>query len=452
MHEYDFEELSRQALQLLEEKRYAQLRTVLDTMNEADIALMAEEAEEESLPLLFRILPKETAAEVFVAMESETQELLIRAFSDRELKQVIDQMYLDDTVDLIEEMPANVVKRILRHTDPEMRKKINEVLQYPKDSAGSIMTIEYVDLKKDMTVKEAFDHIRKNGVDKETIYTCYVTEADRKLIGLVSVKTLLLSDNDLKLCDIMETNIISVHTLEDRETVAQQFDKYDFLAIPVVDRENRLVGIVTVDDAMDILREENSEDIAIMAAVTPSDKPYLKTSPFHLWKARVPWLLLLMISATFTGMIITSFENKLAACVALTAYIPMLMGTAGNSGNQASVTVIQGLSSGELKFTDAFRVMGKEAVVALLCGLTLAVCNFGKMMLMDQRGVLVALVVSLTLPLIIICAKVVGAGLPILAKKLGFDPAVMASPFISTIMDSASLVIYFWIASQFLNL
>ncbi len=452
MNEYNFEELSRQALQLLEEKKVAQLRTVLDTMNEADIALVAEETEEESLPLLFRILPKETAAEVFVEMESETQERLIQTFSDRELKQVIDQMYLDDTVDLIEEMPANVVKRILRHTDPEMRKKINEVLRYPKDSAGSIMTIEYVDLKKDMTVAEAFDHIRKTGVDKETIYTCYVTETDRKLIGLVSVKTLLLSDDDVKLSDIMETNIISVNTLEDQETVVQQFDKYDFLAIPVVDGENRLVGIVTVDDAMDILREENSEDIAIMAAVTPSDKPYLKTSPIHLWKARVPWLLLLMISATFTGMIITSFENKLAACVALTAYIPMLMGTAGNSGNQASVTVIQGLSSGELKFTDAFRVMGKEAVVALLCGLTLAVCNFGKMMLMDQRGILVALVVSLTLPFIIICAKVVGSGLPILAKKLGFDPAVMASPFISTIMDSASLLIYFWVASQFLNL
>ncbi len=452
MNEYDFEELSCQALQLLEEKKMVQLRAVLDTMNETDIALMAEEAEEESLPLLFRILPKETAAEVFVEMESETQELLIRSFSDHELKQVIDQMYLDDTVDLIEEMPANVVKRILQQTDSEMRKKINEVLQYPKDSAGSIMTIEYVDLKKDMTVTEAFDHIRKTGVDKETIYTCYVTEADRKLIGLVSVKTLLLADGNVKLGDIMETNIISVNTLEDKETVAQQFDKYDFLAIPVVDGENRLVGIVTVDDAMDILREENCEDIAIMAAVTPSDKPYLKTSPFHLWKARVPWLLLLMISATFTGMIITSFENKLAACVALTAYIPMLMGTAGNSGNQASVTVIQGLSSGELKFNDAFRVMGKEAVVALLCGLTLAVCNFGKMMLMDQRGVLVALVVSLTLPFIIICAKVVGAGLPIFAKKLGFDPAVMASPFISTIMDSASLLIYFWVASQFLNL
>ncbi|MBE7043298.1 MAG: magnesium transporter [Ruminococcaceae bacterium] len=452
MNEYDFEELCRQALQLLEEKQYVRLRTVLDTMNAADIALVAEEVEEEALPLLFRILPKETAAEVFVEMDSETQELLIQVFSDRELKQVIDQMYLDDTVNLIEEMPANVVKRILRHTDPEMRKKINEVLQYPKDSAGSIMTIEYVDLKKDMTVTQAFEHIRKTGVDKETIYTCYVTEADRKLIGLVSVKTLLLAEDSLKLSDIMETNIISVNTLEDQETVVQQFDKYDFLAIPVVDGENRLVGIVTVDDAMDILREENSEDIAKMAAVTPTDKPYLKTSPFHLWKARVPWLLLLMISATFTGMIITSFENKLAACVALTAYIPMLMGTAGNSGNQASVTVIQGLSSGELKFSDAFRIMGKEAIVALLCGLTLAACNFAKMMLVDQRGIVVALVVSLTLPFIVICAKIVGSGLPILAKKLGFDPAVMASPFISTIMDSASLLIYFWVAGQFLML
>lgn len=452
MNEYDFEELSRQALQFLEEKKYVRLRTVLEMMNEADIALVAEEADEESLPLLFRILPKEMAAEVFAEMESETQELLIRAFSDRELKQVIDQMYLDDTVDLIEEMPANVVKRILRHTDPEMRKKINEVLKYPKDSAGSIMTIEYVDLRKNMTVAEAFDHIRKTGVDKETIYTCYVTETDRKLIGLVSVKTLLLSDSDRTLEEIMETNIISVNTLEDQETVVQQFDKYDFLAIPVVDGEGRLVGIVTVDDAMDVLREENSEDIAKMAAVTPTDKPYLKTSPFRLWQARVPWLLLLMISATFTGMIITSFENKLSACVALTAYIPMLMGTAGNSGNQASVTVIQALSSGELKFSDVFRVMIKEATVAILCGVTLAVCNFGKMMLIDRRGVLVAQVVSLTLPFIVVCAKIVGSGLPILAKKLGFDPAVMASPFISTIMDSASLLIYFWVAGQFLNL
>lgn len=452
MKEYHFEELCQQAIDLLEQKKYAQLRAVLDTMNATDIALMAEEVEEEVLPLLFRILPKETAAEVFVEMESETQQTLIRAFSDRELKQVIDQMYLDDTVDLIEEMPANVVKRILRHTDPDMRKKINEVLQYPKDSAGSIMTIEYVDLRKDMTVGQAFEHIRKTGVDKETIYTCYVTEADRKLIGLVTVKTLLLAEDSLKLSDVMETNIISVNTLEDQETVVQQFDKYDFLAIPVVDGENRLVGIVTVDDAMDILREENSEDISKMAAVTPSDRPYLKTRPVSLWKARVPWLLLLMISATFTGMIISSFEKKLAACVALTAYIPMLMGTAGNSGNQASATVIQGISVGEIKFSDTLRVIWKETRVALLCGTTLAVCNFVKMMLLDQRGMAVALAVCVTLPFVVICAKIVGSGLPILAKKLGFDPAVMASPFISTIMDSVSLLIYFQVASYFLQL
>ncbi len=452
MNDYDYKELSQKALSLLEEKKYAQLRAILDIMNEADIALMADEVEDEFLPLLFRILPKETAAEVFVEMEPETQEKLIRSFSDRELKQVVDQMYLDDTVDLIEEMPANVVKRILRHTDPERRKKINEVLRYPKDSAGSIMTIEYVDLRKDMTVAQAFEHIRKTGVDKETIYTCYVTEADRKLIGMITVKTLLLSEDTLLLSDVMETNIISVTTMEDQESVVQQFDKYDFLAIPVVDGENRLVGIVTVDDAMDVLREENSEDIAKMAAVTPSDRPYLKTKPISIWKARVPWLLLLMISATFTGMIITAFEQKLAACVALTAYIPMLMGTAGNSGNQASVTVVQGLSVGEIKFSDIFRVIWKEARVAVLCGVTLGICNFVKMMLLDQRGFLVALVVCATLPLIVICAKVVGAILPILAKKTSLDPAVVASPFISTIMDSVSLLIYFCIASMVLHI
>ena len=436
--------------ELLEKKDYPQLKEILSDMNEADIATVLKELPQEKLPLLYRILPKELAAEVFVNMDSDDQEFLIRAFSDNELREVLDEMYVDDAVDVIEEMPATVVKRILQHTDPEMRKSINEILQYPEDSAGSLMTTEYVDLKKYMTVADAFTRIRRTGVDKETIYICYVTDENRKLLGIVTVKDLLLSDQTDKIFEIMDTNIISTTTLEDKEVVAEKFRKYDLLALPVVDRENRLVGIITIDDAMDVLQDENTEDIEKMAAITPTDKPYLKMSVFEIWKKRFPWLLLLMVSATFTGRIIQNFESALQAYVVLTAYIPMLMGTGGNCGAQSSTTIIRGLSLGEIAFRDTFKVVWKEFRVAFFCGITLAAVNFGRLLLMDHVTILVAGVVSLSMILTIILAKFIGCLLPILAKKVHLDPAVMANPFISTIVDALSLLIYFQVATLFL--
>lgn len=436
--------------ELLEKKDYPQLKEILSDMNEADIATVLKELPQEKLPLLYRILPKELAAEVFVNMDSDDQEFLIRAFSDNELREVLDEMYVDDAVDVIEEMPATVVKRILQHTDPEMRKSINEILQYPEDSAGSLMTTEYVDLKKYMTVADAFTRIRRTGVDKETIYICYVTDENRKLLGIVTVKDLLLSDRTDKIFEIMDTNIISTTTLEDKEVVAEKFRKYDLLALPVVDRENRLVGIITIDDAMDVLQDENTEDIEKMAAITPTDKPYLKMSVFEIWKKRFPWLLLLMVSATFTGRIIQNFESALQAYVVLTAYIPMLMGTGGNCGAQSSTTIIRGLSLGEIAFRDTFKVVWKEFRVAFFCGVTLAAVNFGRLLLMDEVSVLVAAIVSLSMILTIILAKFIGCLLPILAKKVHLDPAVMANPFISTIVDALSLLIYFQVATLFL--
>ena len=353
---------------LVKSKRYATLRDILSTMNAADVASLFDDLSIEILPLLFRLLPKELAAETFVEMDSEAQQMLIDGFSDSELKEVIDELYIDDAVDIVEEMPANVVKRILQQADSETRKMINEILKYPEDSAGSIMTTEFVDLRPLMTVEDAIKHIRRTGIDKETINDCYVTKSDRTLCGLVPIRTIILADEDDRIEEIMERNIISVTTMDDQETVAQMFSKYNLLALPVVDGEDRLVGIVTVDDAMDVLTEEATEDIEKMAAITPSDKPYLKTSAFDLWKRRIPWLLLLMISATFTGIIITSFENALAAQVALTAFIPMLMDTGGNSGSQASVTIIRGLSLNEISFSDIFRVMWKEFRVSIMCG------------------------------------------------------------------------------------
>ncbi len=436
--------------ELLEKKDYPQLKEILSDMNEADIATVLKELPQEKLPLLYRILPKELAAEVFVNMDSDDQEFLIRAFSDNELREVLDEMYVDDAVDVIEEMPATVVKRILQHTDPEMRKSINEILQYPEDSAGSLMTTEYVDLKKYMTVADAFTRIRRTGVDKETIYICYVTDENRKLLGIVTVKDLLLSDQTDKIFEIMDTNIISTTTLEDKEVVAEKFRKYDLLALPVVDRENRLVGIITIDDAMDVLQDENTEDIEKMAAITPTDKPYLKMSVFEIWKKRFPWLLLLMVSATFTGRIIQNFESALQAYVVLTAYIPMLMGTGGNCGAQSSTTIIRGLSLGEIAFRDTFKVVWKEFRVAFFCGITLAAVNFGRLLLMDEVSVLVAAIVSLSMILTIILAKFIGCLLPILAKKVHLDPAVMANPFISTIVDALSLLIYFQVATLLL--
>ncbi|MBQ7120272.1 MAG: magnesium transporter [Oscillospiraceae bacterium] len=435
---------------LLEEKKFATLRDVMNTMAPADIAIIFDSLPAEKMPVLFRILSKELAAEAFVEMDADLQESLIRVFSDSELKAVVDELYVDDAVDIIEEMPANVVKRILSQTDRDMRKMINEILKYPDDSAGSIMTTEYVSFKPDMTVTEAIKNIRRSGVDKETIYTCYVTEKDKKLIGIVTVRSLLMADDDDEISKIMEENVISVNTLEDKEDVANKLAKYDFLALPVVDRENRLVGIVTVDDAIDVIREEATEDIEKMAAITPTDKPYLKTTVFELWRARIPWLLLLMLSSTFTGIIITHFESALAATSVLAAYIPMLMGTGGNSGSQSSVAIIRGLSLNEIEFSDIFRVQWKEIRVSVLCGLTLAGANFLKLVFLDNVGVAVSLVVSIALAVTVFTAKFVGCSLPILSKKIGFDPAVMASPFITTIVDAISLLIYFSFASMLL--
>ena len=437
---------------LLSGKKYATLRDILVIMQSADLAALFEELPESSLPLLFRLLPKELAADTFVEMEQDSQELLIRGFSDSELKEVVDELYVDDAVDIVEEMPANVVKRILLQADAEKRKLINEILKYPEDSAGSIMTTEFVELRPHMTVSDAILHIRRNGVNKETINTCYVTKKDRTLIGMVSIRTLILANEDDLLEDIMEPNVIYVGTLEDQESVAQMFSRYDFITMPVVDGETRLVGIVTVDDALDVMEEEATEDIEKMAAITPTDKPYLKTSVVELWKSRIPWLLFLMISATFTGIIITSFENALNAYVALTAFIPMLMDTGGNCGSQASVTIIRGISLDEIKFSDLPRVVWKEARVALMCGACLAVCNFIKLLIFDRVSPAVAVVVCVTLLLTTFAAKIVGCTLPMLAKKIGFDPAVMASPFITTIVDAISLLVYFQVATAVLGI
>ena len=445
---------------LLTERRFSMLRSLVIDMEPADIgALMEDMDKEEQRLLFFRLLPKELAAEAFVEVDGDVQEDLIRAFSGSEISAVMDELYVDDAVDMIEEMPANVVRRILKYTDPAMRKTINDILKYPSDSAGSLMTTEYIDLKEHMTVAQAFDHIRKTGVDKETIYTCYVMEKDRKLLGIVTVKDLLLSDKEAVLTDIMDTNVIFVDTMEDKEVVAQQFAKYDMLALPVVDKEHRLVGIITFDDAMDVMQEENTEDIEKMAAILPTDKSYMRTGVFETWRKRIPWLLFLMISATFTGMIISGFEQKLAASVVLTAFIPMLMDTGGNSGSQASVTIIRGLSLGEIEWSDTFAVIWKEIRVAVLCGTVLAAVNFGKMMLVDNMLLhnaavtpLVAAVVCLTLVVTVFFAKIVGCTLPILAKQVGLDPAVMASPFITTIVDALSLLVYFNIAGILLHL
>ena len=438
--------------ELLRGKKWQELKDILTEMNEQDIAELFMELEERELTLIYRLLPKELAAEVFVNMEPEYQELLIRAFSDTELREVLDELYVDDAVDLIEEMPATLVKRILRHTDPDTRKSINEILRYPEDSAGSLMTIEYVDLKRSLTVADAFTRIRRTGVDKETIYTCYVTDSKRKLKGYVTVKDLLLADENATIREIMEDNVISVNTHEDKEVVADLFQKYDLVVLPVVDRENRLVGIITVDDAIDVLQEEVTEDMELMAGITPTDKPYLKMGVFDNFKKRIPWLMLLMVSATFTERIITHFEGALTACVALTAFIPMLTGTCGNCGNQSSSTIIRGISLGEIEFKDTFKVVIKEFSIALVCGLALAVVNFAKLMIFNNIGWKIALVVSITMIAAVVFAKVVGSILPVIAKKIGFDPAVMSSPFISTIVDAVTLLIYFFIASSLLNL
>ena len=440
---------------LLEGKKYASLRDVLSTMNPSDIAAVFEKLPEDSLPLLFRLLPKGLAAETFVEMQPDNQELLIRGFSDSELRDVLDELYVDDAVDIVEEMPANVVQRILSAAAPDMRKDINNLLNYPENSAGSIMTTEYVSLRTSMTVGDAITHIRRTGVDKETIYTCYVT-SERTLVGTVSVKTLLLARDDTeKIVDVMEPNVISVTTQTDKEEVAQMLSKYHFLALPVVDTETRIVGIITFDDAMSVMEEEATEDIEIMGGMTPSDKTYLRSSPFDLFKHRIPWLLLLMVSATFTGMILNIFEEKLTAVLVI--FIPMLMDTGGNSGSQASVTVIRALSLDELSFRDLPAVIWKEIRTAVLCGAVLSIVCFGKIMLVDHLlfgndsiTPLVALAVCVTMAMTVVIAKLIGCSLPMLAKKLGFDPAVMASPFITTIVDAVSLLVYFLAARAIL--
>lgn len=449
----EIEEIVVEIRELYERRQYASIKAILNDTNPADIAALFEEFENDQRLIMFRLLPKEEAAETFVELDIDAQEALIHAFSDNELREMMDELYLDDAVDLIEEMPASVVKRILKNTDNETRKSINTLLKYPEDSAGSIMTPEFVDLKMDMTVQDAFKRIRRTGVDKETIYTCYVTDSSRHLIGVTTVKELLLHDYEDVIGDFMETNVIFVNTLDDQELATQYFDKYNFLALPVVDMEERLVGIITVDDAMDVLQEENTEDIQKMNAMTPTETTYFKTGVWETWKARVPWLLFLMLSATFTGIIISSFEDALSRLVVLTAFIPMLMGTAGNSGSQSSVTVIRALSLGEVYTSDIFKVIWKEFKVSIICGVSLAIACFAKVILIDGWmlktsgiDINVALVVSLTLCLTIICAKLIGCILPIVAKKMKVDPAVMASPFITTIIDTVCLIVYFVIA------
>ena len=448
-------ELEEEIFDLIEKRRFVQLKSLLSEMQPADIAEVFDGAKDKDIPVLFRILPKELAAEVFVEFDSDRQELLVNAFSDNELREVLDELFMDDAADIVDEMPANIAKRILKNTDANTRRMINQLLAYPEDSAGSIMTTEYIDLKRSMTVDEAFDRIRKIGINTETIYTCYVIGSRRKLFGTISLRDLLLSGKDEIVGDLMDENIVYANTLDDKEEVAAMFDRYDMLTLPVVDKEGRLVGIVTVDDAIDVIQEEASEDIEKMAAILPSEKTYLKTGVFETFKARIPWLLLLMISATFTGAIISSFETKLAECIALVAFIPMLMGTGGNAGSQTSVSVIRALSLGDIEFKDILRVIWKEIRVATIIGLVLAVINFGKLYLIDylwlktfDNNVINSMItICLTLVLVIIVAKLLGAVLPIVAKKCGLDPAVMASPLVTTILDAVSLLIYFGIAA-----
>lgn len=441
-----------EVLELLATKQYTKLRQSLAELNEADVAALLEELNEEQLLRVFRILPKDLAADVFSYMEPENQQTVIKALSDRETANIINNLMADDATDLLEEMPANMVKKILANANAETRRDINHLLRYPEDSAGSIMTVEYVDLKENLTVEGAIARIREVGLDSETINVCYVLDAQRRLLGTVALRYLLLSDPQEKIGNIMHENVIALGTLMDQEAVADQFKKYDFTTMPVVDNENRLVGIITVDDIMDIMVEETTEDMEKMAAIVPSDKPYMRTGIFETFKKRIPWLLLLMVSATFTGAILTRFEDALSACAVLIAFIPMLMDTGGNAGGQASVTVIRGLSLGEIEYRDVPKVIFKEVRVAVLCGVCLAAANFVKLLLFDKVGIMVAFVVCITLVAAVLMAMLVGCLLPIGAKRIGFDPAVMASPFITTIVDALSLLIYCSVARMLLGL
>lgn len=438
--------------ELLDSKQYTKLRQALEEELDADVAASLGELDEEDMLKVFRILPKDQAAEVFSYLDVDAQQYIITSLSDKDAGIIMDNLMADDAADLMDEMPANVVKRILANVSPETRRDVNHLLRYPEDSAGSIMTVEYVDLKENLTVEEAIARIRKVGLDRETVNICYVLDSKRRLIGTVSLRYLLLHESAEVIGDFMNENVVSVNTLTDQEEVAELFKKYDFTAMPVVDNENRLVGIITVDDIMDIMEEEATEDIEKMNAILPGDKPYMRTGVWETWKKRIPWLLLLMISATFTGGIITSFEDSLRQYVVLTAFIPMLMDTGGNAGGQASATIIRGLSLNDIGFSDIFRVIWKEIRVAALCGITLAACNFLKLMLFDRVGLTVAAVVCLTLVVTVVLAKAVGCTLPMAAKRIGFDPAVMASPFITTIVDALSLMVYFRFAATLLHL
>ena len=447
----EINEIKEKVIELLEEKKYTSLQEYIDKLNSQDISGLFDDLTNEDMAILFRLLSKDEAAETFSYMDTDIQEKLINLLTDKELKLVIDELFMDDTVDLIEEMPSNVVKRILKTVSNDDRKTINELLKYPDDSAGSIMTTEFIDLKVNMTVEEAFEKIRKIGIDKETIYTCYVLDTRRKIKGLVTVKDLLLSDKNIQIKDIMETNVITVFTLDDQEEVAKKFDKYDFMALPVVDKEERLVGIITVDDAIDVIQEENTEDFEIMAAMTPTEDTYFKTSVFKHAKNRILWLLILMLSSTITGLIITHYENAFAAIPVLVSFIPMIMGTGGNCGSQSSTLIIRGMAVDEIKLKDFFRAIWKEFRVALLVGIALAICN-GVRIVLQYKDIRLAIVLGSTLVGTVLLAKLLGCILPMLAKKLKLDPAIMAAPLITTIVDTCSILIYFAIAVNVMKL
>ena len=453
MSEISIDTLKTMLANLDDAKKYQSLRDVMETLPAPDLAAVFEDLPAEKLPVLFRLCPKDLAADVFAELTPATQQQLIDGLTDTELKAVVDELFVDDATDLVEEMPANVVKRILAQAEPATRRMINELLKYPEDSAGGVMTTELMALRPDMTVAQAMDTIRENGFDKETINNCYVTDSSRRLVGVVSLRALVLAKNtEEPIKDLMDSNVVSVSTTTDQEDVSKLFEKYGFLAIPVVDAENRLVGIVTIDDAISILQDEASEDIAKMNAIGPSDKPYFKQSMWDLYKSRAPWLLFLMISATFSSLVIRGYEDALTAVTVLTAYIPMLTDAGGNAGSQSTSTIIRGMAVGDIQPHDLPRILWRESRVALLCGGTLAVCNFAKMLLFDRIAAPVALVVCLTLICTILLSQIIGGILPVAAEKLHVDPAVMASPLITTIVDTTTLLVYFNIAKALLHL
>ncbi|MBQ9644234.1 MAG: magnesium transporter [Lachnospiraceae bacterium] len=453
MEEKELEQKNEELLlDLLKNKQYTRLRQACAEMQTADVAAVMDEMEDEDTLKMFRVLPKSIAADVFANLELDIQQYIIQSLSDKEASNIIDNLMADDATDLLEEMPANVVKKILANARPDTRADINHLLRYPEDSAGSIMTVEYMDLKEQMTVSDAIERIRRIGLDSETVNVCYVLDQQRVLVGTVALRTLLIRDEDDLIGDIMHENVVKIRTDTDQEEAARMFQKYDFTVLPVVDQEDRMVGIITIDDVVDIIQEEATEDIEKMAAILPSDKPYFRTGVFETFKKRIPWLLFLMISATFTGAIITRFEDALSTYVILTAYIPMLMDTGGNAGSQASVSVIRGISLGEVEFSELPKAFWKEIRVALLCGITLSACNFVKLLVVDRIPLAVAAVVCITLVFVVLIAKVIGCCLPLFADRVGFDPAVMASPFITTIVDAISLTVYFMIAVQLLHI